>query len=241
MKMDNKEIKELVKKFMRGRDDGYCHASFDYCFNYFQSFENKAELAAPENIQQSCLHLGYFLASWGMFRSRKLAKKTSLTHYSKIIREIASWDEQLLAIWKTDADGYSNDQTRKLLLKCYAAIKNIALPAEQKAELTLTTKIMLGVFGCIPAFDCNFKKTFGRLYKNKFFEKFDEQALIKLADFYKNNGHSKTIDELAIQTNTLDFETGKKTSRHYTRAKIIDMIGFQMEENKNGKKKKSKE
>jgi hypothetical protein len=47
------------------------YASFDYCFNYFRSFREQdrtADIAAPQNLQMSCLQLGFYLASWGMLR-----------------------------------------------------------------------------------------------------------------------------------------------------------------------------
>lgn len=54
-----------------GRRPDARYASFDYCFNYFQSFRearNIAALASSANLQLSCLHLGFYLASWGMLR-----------------------------------------------------------------------------------------------------------------------------------------------------------------------------
>ncbi len=54
-----------------GRKPNERYASFDYCFNYFQSFRelgNISALAGPANVQLSCLQLGFYLASWGMLR-----------------------------------------------------------------------------------------------------------------------------------------------------------------------------
>jgi hypothetical protein len=97
---------------------------------------------------------------------------------------------------------------------------------------------MLGVFGCVPAFDDLFTSTFRNLYREDgcAFRSFNHDALLKLADFYKN--HSDTIAELAKETKTLDFETGKSTRRNYKQAKIIDMIGFQEGKNKGAKRAK---
>ena len=55
-----------------GRDPTGRYASFDYCFNYFQSFRTyPAELTSPGNLELSCLQLGFYLASWGMLRGRQ--------------------------------------------------------------------------------------------------------------------------------------------------------------------------
>ena len=53
------------------RDPNSRDASFDFCFNYFQSFRDRrdiAAIAAPERLEVSCLQLGFYLASWGMYR-----------------------------------------------------------------------------------------------------------------------------------------------------------------------------
>ncbi len=50
-----------------GREPTGRYASFDYCFNYFQSFRTRpGELVSPANLEQSCLQLGFYLASWGI-------------------------------------------------------------------------------------------------------------------------------------------------------------------------------
>ena len=55
----------------KGRKPTERYASFDYCFNYFQSYKeagNQSALIDLANIQTSCLQLAFYLASWGMFR-----------------------------------------------------------------------------------------------------------------------------------------------------------------------------
>jgi hypothetical protein len=71
------DIQKNIDGFKKERTPcGRC-ASFDYCFNYFRSFyENSitSELASKDNIQKSCLHLGFYLASWGMYRNSFLLR-----------------------------------------------------------------------------------------------------------------------------------------------------------------------
>jgi hypothetical protein len=73
---------------------------------------------------------------------------------------------------------------------------------------------MLGVFGNVPAFDNNFRKGF-HCYS------FGEKNLRMIKKFY--NKYNTQIDAKIILT--LDFN-GNETNRRYTKAKIIDMIGF---------------
>ncbi len=79
----------------------------------------------------------------------------------------------------------------------------------------LLTKIMLGTFGCVPAFDTYFKKGFG-------VSTFGRKALRKIGEFYTAN--AEVIERNRVQT--LDFVSGVDTERRYTRAKVIDMIFF---------------
>jgi hypothetical protein len=155
-----------------------------------------------------------------MFRWKILLKKTSLSHYKKVIREIATWNGQneCAPIWKIDANKYIRPGTKKCLIQCYCKIERAMTIEKKKPSVTLTTKIMLGIFGCVPAFDSKFKKAFN-------VGRFGESALEKIVEFYDN--HKDVVDCLAKQTKTLDFETDNETGRCYTRAKIIDMIGFQ--------------
>lgn len=74
---------------------------------------------------------------------------------------------------------------------------------------------MLGVFGCVPAFDTYFKKGFG-------VSTFSKGSLRLVGDFYRSN--ASVIDQL--RQPTLDFMTGQPTTRLYTRAKVVDMIFF---------------
>lgn len=65
------EIEKAIIEYMTQRLPNQRYSSFDYCYNYFYSFYkvNKiSELANEKNLQNSCLQLGFYLASWGMFR-----------------------------------------------------------------------------------------------------------------------------------------------------------------------------
>ena len=70
--LNSVDLEINIKKYLdgdadsEGRKPDARYASFDYCFNYFQSFREAGEsaaLAKPANIQLSCLHLGFYLAS----------------------------------------------------------------------------------------------------------------------------------------------------------------------------------
>ena len=115
------------------------------------------------------------------------------------------------SIWTVDADDYSGDAA-SLVLDVARRLRTV-LPIG--ATDTLVTKIMLGVFGCVPAFDTNFRTGSG-LWT------FGADALRRIMSFYEAN--ATLIDAHGIPT--LDFGTGESTGRLYSRAKVVDMIFF---------------
>jgi hypothetical protein len=57
------------------------------------------------------------------------------------------------------------------------------------------------------------------------FRSFNNQSLDGIAAFYR--AHDKVVNRWSQKTQTFDFQTGKRTKYNYTKAKIVDMIGFQ--------------
>lgn len=223
------DIKQNIKIFLngylknKGKQPDERYASFDYCYNYFQSFREKNlidKLNDNKNIHNSCLQIGFYLASWGMLRGSSFLLEKSVGFYKKLIEEIAIFDKR---IWEIDVDNY--DKNIDLLLEFKEKIKN-SLGSENRPTDTLITKIMLGVFANIPAYDNYFRTAFKT-------HSFGKKSLKIISEFYDKN--QKIIDSYDIKT--FDFITGKETQRKYTKAKIIDMIGF-IEGSKNSKKQK---
>jgi hypothetical protein len=204
------DITRNLDAYLRAREATARYTSFDYCYNHFQSHRSRglAELASPSGMELSCLHLGFFLASWGMLRGSAVLLRRSIKHYVPLIDVIASVDP---AVWEIDAHAYT-DESIQLLLE---AARQLSTALPEGASDTLVTKIMLGVFGCVPAFDTYFRKGFG-------VGAFSKKSLRKVAGFYQDN--AEAIE--AYRVPTLDFATGEETTHKYTRAKVIDMIFF---------------
>ena len=74
---------------------------------------------------------------------------------------------------------------------------------------------MLGVFGCIPAFDTYFRSGFG-------VSTFSKGPLRLAEEFYRANAPTS----IQLRPPTLDFASGQPTMRLYTQAKVVDMILF---------------
>jgi len=148
-----------------------------------------------------------------MLRGSSFLLQKSIKHYEVLIYQIAKLDRHY---WEIDVDDYS-DKNISLILGLYDKVEGaLGDNDDETASVTLITKIMLGVFGNVPALDQNFCKGFGY---NKYFSK---SLLRKIADYYDAN--KGTIDTYRIHT--IDYQTGTDTAFLYSKAKLIDMIGF---------------
>ncbi|MGB5988764.1 MAG: hypothetical protein WBG43_03365 [Marinifilaceae bacterium] len=54
--------------------------SYDYCYNYFASHKGQALL---DGMEKSCLVLGFYLASWGIYTFDFLTGQRSQVKYTK--------------------------------------------------------------------------------------------------------------------------------------------------------------
>jgi len=205
------DVEGNISAYMSDRGGTARYSSFDYCFNYFRShFERDAvpTLTQAPNLEVSCLQLAFYLASWGMFRGRSQLLQRSARYYETALQVIV---ESPREVWSIDVDDYSSD-ARATILETSGRVRRAL---EDKASDTLTSKIMLGVFGCVPAFDRYFKSGFGATT-------FSDGSLRRIGDFYRE--HASVIE--AARAPTLDFQTGGQTKWRYTGAKVVDMVFF---------------
>lgn len=230
--LSQKQIENNIKIFEKGSSKKSSgkkpigrYASFDFCFNYFQGFKNKKDLTKKENMQNSCLHIAFYLASWGMLRGSSFLLQKSIKFYENIIKYIAQKNDDF---WKIDVFNY-DDKNINELIKCYNDIKEIlSEDGKNKVSKTQITKIMLGVFGNVPAFDKYFMKGSG-------LSTFNKNSLKEIHSFYKTN--KKNILKKSKGIKTFNFDNGL-TKNKYTQAKIIDMIFFIEGRKKNKTRKK---
>jgi hypothetical protein len=217
------DFRELVEELAGGSlSDGVRgprSQSYDHCFNYFAG---TVDLTA--DMEKSCGVLGFYLASWGMFRgSSYLLKCTNSTVFRPVVEYAAAHRETLSAI---DLDLYDEAAIDAMIL-AYQRIR-AALNLGSHRHITLVTKIMTVAFGCVPAYDRYFQRGLRRVL--------DEHAKVpqvsltaeslgSLSDIYWAN--HDVIDELHDESRTVLFD-GSGVSRHrLTKAKILDMFCFQ--------------
>lgn len=144
-------------------DPAHRYRSWEHCFDYFRVLKagHQPRAAIPDT---ACVHLAFFLASWGMYRGNAFLLQKDYTvlkpvvdillapHYADLWRN----DEMTLppAQWPARAKlvmELAAEIEVALRLVNYVNSKGVQLQA--KPSKILVTKIMLGTTGCIPAYD----------------------------------------------------------------------------------------
>lgn len=199
-------------------------ASFDYCYNYF-NLSTKYDIS--NDLEKGCLVIYYYLASWGMLRNSFLLNK-SWKHFIPLIEYLAEKKSQDIRLWGIDVNNY-NEESIEILLKLYGDIKELVIPVKKEkteyTHLTLITKIMLGIFGSIPAFDTYFVLSLKTIFaKECGFTVVNKQSLNCIKEFYLANEYE--INNLSSNRHTIDILSEGTTKLNYTKAKIIDLYGF---------------
>jgi len=215
-KLEGFEIHSFLDEFNEDRDVFDREASYDFCYNYFRNFyeDNCIEkIYSLDNLEVSCLQLAFYLASWGMYRGSSKLFQKSIKVYEEIIKEISKEH----SLWEIDVDNYDKNNIYAILKFKIKIEKSLEVYGINASD-TLTTKIIMGFFGCVPAFDYYFKKGLKVKTLNK-------NSLTEIKEFYDKN--CNVIDLFYGDENFKTFDvTTKDTRFNYKKAKIIDMIGY---------------
>lgn len=222
-----RDIRERVQHFaggsLRNGVSGQRERSYDHCYNYFRSMPRPTD-----DIEKSCAVLGFYLASWGMYRgSSYLFKQTNSTRFLPVIRYIEDHRETLSRI---DVDGYQQPENLARIEDAYTYIRDSVL-TERNTAVTLVTKILAGVFGCTPAYDTYFRigvRSVTVPHSREAFWRMTRGSLELLAAFHEAN--KADIDALRDESVTWRFSDSDAgpTGIKLTRAKILDMYFFDL-------------
>lgn len=206
-------MNDIVKKYLdNSKTSNHRYRSWNHCFEAFQE-SNDTKLLS--------LHLGFYLASWGMYRgSSKLLQNDYLVHEGAV---------------RIILDNM-NIQCSEKKEVCYGNIEKILFTIKVLNEHydnsgvsptgTLISKVLLGTLGCLPAYDRFF--IIGAINKKVLASSINKNSLISLFNFIKL--HENEIQN--IQSKLL-----KTTNYYYPIMKIVDMYFWQLGFDLNSKKK----
>jgi len=214
-------LQVIVQKYIDHikKDPTHRYRSWDNCFTAFS--ENN-------NIELLALHLGFYLASWGMYRgSSGLLQKSHSVHKgsAQILKQKKFKDLKCSGVNEVTIESIPLIlELKKELANYYKGISFFKKKQNNPISDTdtLLSKILLGTMGCTPAFDRYF--IVGSKQKGLIASKFNEPSLARLFKFAKDNRSEIKKSQKTIKN---------QINCHYPSMKILDIyfwqIGFDVE------------
>lgn len=156
--VDQKKLAEAIQAgyecYDSMKDDPHHrYLSWEYCHEAFR-LNRRPQIDAT--IDYLCLHLAWYLASWGMLRNSFLMQKDYKIH-ADVVRLIyqPEWDD----LWDLSPEKLSQEYYADRIMKLSESITEAYVASDAGIPTdTLLTKILLGTVGCVPAYDRYFKK-----------------------------------------------------------------------------------
>lgn len=194
--------------------------SWDICYTYFQQHPQPTR-----DLERSSLHLMAYLTSWGMFRgSTWIFKNTNVTHLNTAIEIIEKYNPQLRG-W--DIETYNDDERYQAYDTAWRELREALLPEGGRARVLLS-KLMMGVWGCIPAVDTYFLATLEGLSKSReerlSWRKGNRDTLARYQSIL--NQHEVEIEEARDIYRIHSFDGAVQEDLRLPQAKVIDIFGF---------------
>jgi hypothetical protein len=192
------------------------YRSWEHCFQYFH---RSTPQAIAMDRDHAALQLGFYLASWGMYRGSSFLLQHAYTAHLSAIDQVVA--PRFSILW--DQEFGARDEDLNLVPIIDSAIQGVRGSYEPfgNATDTLVTKVILGTFGCLPACDRYFIdgfKTAGFSY-SRLSSKFIERIL----QFSRAN-----LLELREEQTRIERVGGIR----YPLMKLVDMyfwqIGFEL-------------
>lgn len=194
------------------RDPHHRYRSWEHCFRYFRELTPSKLAAQREN---AALQLGFYLASWGMYRGSSFLLKRAYTVHLGVVDCLAL--PRFALLWEREFGRLSNDvEVVSVILDVSKEITK-AYSHFGEATETLVTKVLLGTLGCIPACDQYFISGFRS--KGLGYSYLSAKLVKKLLDF--------SLEHLAeLQREQTDIR--EHSGAHYPLMKLVDMYFWQI-------------
>ena len=193
-------------------DPHHRYRSWEHCYRFFREVTPSGITAQRQN---AAMQLGFYLASWGMYRGSSFLLQHAYTVHLGVVDCLAS--PRFTPLWEREFGSEADDV--ELVPVILDAAKEISKAYSQFGEPTetLVTKVLLGTFGCLPACDQYFIAGFrgagmGYSYLNSKFVK-------KLLDFSWEH-----LSELRNEQQIIEKHSGAP----YPLMKLVDMYFWQL-------------
>jgi len=220
-------IDELISAAQTFYDDARANEngrsrSWEHCYRVFRD----ARTDPSPDYDYLSLHLAFYLASWGMYRGSSFLLQKDYKVLSPVVEEVLKPEYDCLFgvacadLRKLEVQD-SLEKLRKYIAKHFRPIRNEVAGREVASSVSpvLITKILMGMLGCVPAYDRFFEEGARHLGLEK--KSYNEDSLLELADIYE--AHNDRLEEARRGMRTDDLI--------YPQMKLLDMgfwqVGFE--------------
>jgi hypothetical protein len=129
-------------------DPHHRYLSWEHCYRFFRARTPEALVADKD---AAALQLGFYLASWGMYRGSSFLLQRSYTVHVAVVERLAS--SEFSPLWNTEVGANASDvDLVPTILAAVDAVKAAYEPFGAATD-TLATKVLLGTLACLPACD----------------------------------------------------------------------------------------
>lgn len=153
-RMSQTALEKNIRKFYEEQcvDPPAGGRAWDHCNLFFRRRWKDLDIPCVQDI--AALHLGCYLASWGMYRSTSFLSKCAYTVHKPVMRVLASC--QFSELWQRDIGAQDEDvelagTIMDLVEEVEAAYRKVDV--RQKKMDTVVTKVLLSTVACLPARD----------------------------------------------------------------------------------------
>ena len=231
--MSTPDFDNIISAFLaRSKQYKSAEQSWGHCYYTFQKvrqqYPNTPYEQLDEKIQEFlCLHLSFYLASWGMYRGNTLIRQFDYTIHADVLAIL--FMPQYKSLWEPTVENANPQLIAELCCRIGHVYKRArAKRLEENPTLnllepttTLITKILMGTMACIPAYDRYFALGIGTYIKNR--RSTGKTLICKTINFNPTNQINKqklTASVLFLK----DFWTKINTRyTQYPQMKLIDM------------------
>lgn len=215
------DLIEASQRYMQeiSADEHARYLSWEHCHSYF--INNYID-PDDEQIDLMCLHLAWYLASWGMLRGGSFLLQKDYRVHFPVVKLLVS--KEYHELYDCPIEKLAEPMVCAKIMELSERIVNLykGLTIDlgngegKSASDTLVTKILLGTIGCTPAYDRYFKS--GLALSNVAQQRYGQKSMMQLVQYYMDH-----YDQLEL------FRAGISRSRvAYTPMKILDMCFWQI-------------
>lgn len=215
MKHISTEIINFHKQIVK--DENHRYLSWEHCYKYF------TQSSPDRDMEKACLHLAFYLASWGMYRgSSFLLWKDYLIHEEVVGLLLEYKHLQTIDFSQVEPAELEEIEALKQRIKDLYKKKIKHVNGDKRdvnVTETLATKILLGTLGCIPAYDRYFIDGL-RIVKNRLPDsKLTPRNFLAVVEFY--------------QAHKPEFDHAQRAIKNcrgpaYPAMKLVDMYFWQI-------------